>query len=130
MRRFVQLLALVVMILTGSVPGLYLLGPSRPMACCAFMGHKPCPCRSSDRSPGPAAPCGPGLRVPAALLAAPAALAPAGSAHREPAPFPQIRPAGTIARLLAADPGLQARPGPAPPGLDRNPQAWLSLFRI
>lgn len=130
MRRFVQLMVLVVMILAGSVPGLYLLGPSRPLACCASMDPKPCPCRDADRSPGPTAPCGPGMTIPAALLALPGAPSQARPGRREPAPFPRKHPAGILARLRAAGPGLQPRPGPAPPGGSGDLQARLTVFRI
>lgn len=129
-RRFVQLMVLVAMILTGSVPGLHLLGPSRPLACCARMDPKSCPCRDTDRSPGPDAPCGPGLTIPAALLAVPGMPPQARPERREPAPFPRIRPAGMLARLRASSQGLRPRPGAAPPGASGDPQARLTVFRI
>ncbi|MGA2079231.1 MAG: hypothetical protein ABSH53_01250 [Holophaga sp.] len=125
MRRFIQLMALLVMVLAGSLPGLHLLGPSWPAPCCAHMAGQPCPCPS--RAPGPTAPCGLGQTAPA-LLAAPALPAQAEARKAEPSPCPGFVLAS--APRLEGDPAVLARPGPILrlPPLDR--QALLAVFRI
>ena len=127
MRRFLQLMALLVMVLAGSLPGLRLLESSGPMPCCVHMDGQPCPCRAPSRAPGPTAPCGLGLAAPA-VLAAPGLPAQAEARRAEPSPCPGFvlasgpRPDG--------DPAVLARPGATLrlPPLDR--QALLKVFRI
>jgi hypothetical protein len=121
-RRLIQVFALLVVVLAGSLPGLYLLGPARPRPCCADM---PCPCPPPTRVPGPVAPCG--LTVaPVAVAVAPGEQA---GPRTEPSPLPPSWLAPSAARLSLAGPGLLARPGP-PPGRGADHPAWLSVFRI
>jgi len=127
-RRLIQVFALMLAILSGSLPGAYLLGPAPSASCCGSMPTPECPCRPA-RSPGPTAPCGLATTSPAAILAAPCRLAQTRPARPEPSPFPPVCPERTAARLPLDDPSLLARPGPAPgPGPDRH--ALLSVFRI
>ena len=128
MRRFVQLMALVAMILAGSLPGLHLLTPARTPPCCAHMGGQPCPCRMPGRAPGPTAPCGMGLTAPA-LPTVLCRTAQAEGQRAEPSPCPGFVLAP--ARHLEGGPAVLARPGPASlrvPPPDR--QALLAVFRI
>ena len=132
MRRFIQVLTLLVMILAGSLPAAYLGGAPRPGSCCPGMTDTSCPCRMPSRSPGPTAPCGMGQSAPVALLAAPsAAVQTFRTARPEPRPVPPFLPVGTVADLAAGGPSRLARPGPGPawePACRR--QARLSVFRI
>jgi len=127
MRRFIQVFALLLVILAGSLPGLRLLGPAAAGCCgCAGVPEQPCPCRAPARSPGADVPCGLAAAAPAAILAAPCRQAQARPARREPSPCPPP--------LLAAvrqDPPAPARPGSAsPPGPAPDRQSLLSVFRI
>jgi hypothetical protein len=126
-RRLIQVFALLMMILAGSLPGLRLLGPARPESCCANLPA--CPCLPS-RSPAPTAPCGLSVTAPVAVLAAPCRQAQVRPARTEPSPFPTACLA-RFARLPLTEPCGLARPGPTPPPsptLDRP--ALLSVFRI
>jgi len=131
LRRIFQTIAFLVMILTGSLPGLQAALLARADACCATMDADGCPC-SMPRAPGPAAPCGMAAAGPAALLQAPVR-APRGATRarlQEPSPVPPACLAQVPARSLAAAPRAPARPGPAPPFPPGLSQAALSLFRI
>lgn len=129
MRRSIQVLALLLMILAGSLPGLRLLGPAHVEPCCA--DGPQCPCRMPDRSPAPDAPCGLAATAPPALLAAPCRQAQVRPARTEPSPFPPACLARVAARLPLADPSCLARPGPTPPPVpSADRPALLSVFRI
>ena len=129
MRRFVQLMALVVMVLAGSMPGLHLLGPAHPHSCCASMPQ--CPCPMPDRSPAPIAPCGLGANAPVVLPANPSEAAWKRQGSTEPVPFPRALQPRAAALLAASSPRIPARPGPSlPPGSGPGRQAALSVFRI
>lgn len=128
MRRFIKVMALLVMILAGSWPAAYLGGTPGPEPCpCGAPHPDPCPCRPT-RSSGPTAPSGAALAAPVAILAAPCAQARAG--RPEPRPIPAELLARAGAELLEAGPTRLARPGPLllRPGSDL--QASLSVFRI
>lgn len=128
MRRMIQAIALLLAVLSGSLPGLYLLGQARSESCCVTMPE--CPCRP-ERSPGPRVPCAPAANAPAAILAAPCRAAQARAPRREPSPLPQAFLAQAAARFPLADPSVLARPGPcAPPGPCLDRPALLSVFRI
>lgn len=123
-RRMIQVMALLLAILSGSLPGLYLLGQARSESCCATRSDCPCP---PSRTAGPRVPAGMAANAPAASLAAPSHRAQAE--RREPSPLPRTFLAQAAARLALADPSMLARPGPAAsPGPDRH--ALLSVFRI
>jgi hypothetical protein len=131
-RRCIQVFALLLVILSGSLAGLSLAGPAQSPCCgCAPVPAEPCPCRTPARAPGPTAPCGLAATAPAALLAAPCRQAQTRPLRAEPSPCPRILLARAGARLLREDPSVLARPGPTPPpgpALDRP--ALLSVFRI
>jgi len=129
-RRLLQIVALLVVILTGSLPGLRLLAAEQPDACACGMPMGSCPMKQPVRSTG-STPCAPGAPAPLALVAAPgqlAALAPASERRQEPSPFPRI--SVRMARFLAAGPAVLARPGPVPLGSRAPSLAMLSVFRI
>jgi hypothetical protein len=124
----IQVFALMLAILSGSLPGLHLLGPAPSPSCCGKMPMPDCPCRPS-RSSGPNAPCGLATTAPAAILAAPCRQAQTRPVRPEPSPVPPASLERTAARLPLDDPSRLARPGPSPgPGPDRH--ALLSVFRI
>ena len=132
LRRTLHVIALLIAILCGSIPGLRLLGSTRtePCPCCAG------PCRMPERAPaapcGPAAPCHPGATAPvAALAAACSAVQTASRPRTEPSPLPRFLLAAREGRFLDAGPSVLARPGPVPP-FDSGPTrlAKLSLLRI
>jgi len=126
-RRMIQVLALLLVILTGSLPGLRLLGPAQAERCC---GADACPCRMPARTPGSGAPCGAPATAPAALPSAPCQVAQARPARTEPSPVPPAVLA-LACRLALAGPSVLARPGPAaPPGPRPDLQPLLSVFRI
>jgi len=126
-RRMIQVLALLLVILTGSLPGLRLPGTAQAGRCCGADG---CPCRMPSRTPGPNAPCGAPATTPAALPAAPCQVAQARPAQSEPSPVPPAVLA-LACRLTLAGPAVLARPGPAaPPGPRPDLQPLLSVFRI
>jgi hypothetical protein len=128
-RRLVQVFALLLVILTGSLPGLRLLGPAQAEPCGCGMPADTCPMKMPVRSPG-SVPCTPGPVAPASLPAAPqVAQAPAADARREPSPFPQASRV-SAARLLASGPSVLARPGPEPPFQACPTLAQLSVLRI
>jgi len=130
-RRLIQVLALVLVVLSGSLPGLYLLGSTRVEACCAGVPAEPCPCPMPARSSGPIAPCGLAAATPVAQAAAPSRQAQTRPARIEPSPLPLICLAWSAARLPLADPSLLAHPGPTPPpGPCPDRHALLSVFRI
>jgi hypothetical protein len=139
-RRLIQVLTLLVMILAGSWPAAYLDGAPEPGSCCAGMAAgQPCPCRMPGRSSGPTAPCGQSQPAPLAILVAPlAGIQAQRTARPEPQPAPlAIRLLGLRADAdpAAGGPSRLARPGPGwarqradePPG---RRQARLSVFRI
>lgn len=132
MRRFIQVLTLLVMILAGSWPSAYLGGAPRPVSCCGGMTDPDCPCRMPSRSSGPTTPCGVGQSAPVAILAAPCAAAQTvRSARPEPRPVPSALLARTPAGQAKGDPTRLPRPGPwAIMRLGDNRQAKLSVFRI
>jgi hypothetical protein len=132
LRRFIQVLTLLVMVLAGSWPAAYLGGAPRPMSCCGGMTDPDCPCRMPSRSSGPTAPCGMGQSAPVALLAAPGgAVRSVRVARSEPRPVPAGFLAPAPADRAKGDPSLLARPGPwRPAGPDDKRQAKLSVFRI
>ena len=123
MRRLLQVFALLLVILAGSLPGLSLPAPAEPCRCGMPVDACPMkmPVRSSGSAPG-------GLVAPVSLVTAACRLAqaPARDARREASPFPLAAGTGA-ARLLASGPALLARPGPHPPLLT---PARLSVFRI
>ena len=128
MRKLIQVLALLVVILSGSLPGLRLLESAPAERCC---GADACPCRMPARSPGPTAPCGVATTAPAALPAAPREVAQTSPARTEPSPIPAAVLAQLATRMRLADPSVLARPGPAaPPGPRPDRQPLLSVFRI
>ena len=133
LRRIFQTIAFLVMILTGSMPGLQAALLARGDACCASMDADGCPCSMPSRAPGPAAPCGLEAAGPAALIQAPDT-APERAAQarlQEPSPVPPALQAPDPARSPAAAQQAPARPSPAPPFPSRlMTQAALSLFRI
>ena len=130
MRRLMQVVALVLAILSGSLPGLYLLGAGQAEPCCAMVPVGPCPCPPT-RSSGPTAPCGLATAAPIALLAAPCRQAQTRPARTEPSPLPPTWLARGAARPALADPSVLARPGPTPPpGPCPDRHALLSVFRI
>jgi len=124
----VQVFALLLMVLAGSLPGLSLLAPARSETCGCGMPADTCPMKMPSRSPGPA-PCNPATPAPVAALAAPCAVAQAADARREPSPFPQSSYVPAT-RFLAAGPSALARPGPVPPFEPCPTLAQLSVFRI
>jgi hypothetical protein len=127
-RRLIQVFALLLVILAGSLPGLRLLGTATG-GCCASVPGQPCPCRMPARSPGPDVPCGLAATAPAAILAAPCRQAQTRPARREPSPCPPSLLA--VSRPALACPAPLARPGPAlPPGPAPDRQTLLSVFRI
>jgi len=126
-RRLIQVLALALVVLSGSMPGLYLLSASRTDPCCADMPGMPC---CPARSAGPTAPCGLATAAPVAALAAPCRQAQTRPPRTEPSPLPPAFLAPSAARLALADPSLLARPGPPPPGSCPDRHALLSVFRI
>jgi hypothetical protein len=117
-----QVFALLLVVLAGSLPGLGLAGTARTEPCHCGMPAGTCPMRMPVRSPGPA-PCGPA--APVSLVSAPCRLAQAPDARKEPSPFPQAVCVRAV-RLLASGPSRLARPGPARP----LTPAELSVFRI
>jgi hypothetical protein len=117
-RRLIQVFALLLVILSGSLAGLRLPSPAEPCHC--GMPMDTCPMKMPARS----APCGPGLAL-ASLPAALCRLAQAPDVRKEPSPFPPA--VWSAPRLLASGPSVLARPGPVPPLLT---QARLSVFRI
>jgi len=130
LRRIVQTVVLLVMILTGSLPGLQWAAAAAG-SCCATMPRDACPCRTPSGAPGSGAPCW--AAAPAvALVAAPCRAAQAASAprRREPSPLPPACLALAAPRPLAAGPVVLPRPGPAPPLPPDLTQAALSVFRI
>ena len=132
MRRCIQIFALLLAILSGSLAGLRLPGPEpSPCCACAPLPAQPCPCRMPVRAPGPAAPCGLTATAPVAILVAPCRQAQTRPLRREPSPCPQFLLAQTGARMLRTDPSGLARPGPmSPPGPTLDRPVLLSVFRI
>ena len=127
MRRLIQVLAFLVVILSGSLPGVRLLGTSQAERCC---GVDACPCRMPARTPGPDAPCGVATTSPAAFLAAPCEAAQSHLPRTEPSPIPRTVLAQAATGMLLADPSVLARPGPTAPGPSPDWQPLLSVFRI
>jgi hypothetical protein len=123
-RRMIQVFALLMVILTGSLPGAYLLGAAHVEPCCAT--KLDCPCPMPAHSPGPTAP---GLAATApATVTAPCLQAQIRPS--EPSPLPSTL-AWSVARFPLAEPSVLARPGPtAPPGPTQDRHALLSVFRI
>jgi hypothetical protein len=118
MRRFIQLLALVLAVLSGPLAGLRPAGPA-PCPCCADAPARPCPC------PAPTVPGGLACPAPVALLAAPCRQAQARPARLEPSPCP-------VALLAAARPVLagSALASPGPPGRVLDRPTLLRTLRI
>ncbi|MDR3670630.1 MAG: hypothetical protein P4L36_07295 [Holophaga sp.] len=125
MRRLFQVFALLLVILSGSMPGLTLPVAAQPEPCRCGMPMDSCPMKMPVRTgsaPG-------GLAAPVSLVTAASRLAqaPAQDARREASPFPQAACPSSAARLLASGPALLARPGPT---LTPPTPARLSVFRI
>ena len=133
MRRTLQVIALLIAILCGSVPGLRLLGAATAGCRCGAVPMDSCPCRTPSRPSGTTAPCAPGGIAPVAALTSPCSAAQSAvrPARSEPSPVPPALLAAGRGRFLDAGPSLLARPGPVPlfdSGPDRL--AKLSLLRI
>jgi len=131
MRRMLQVFALLLAVLAGSLPGLSLPGPARPEPCRCGMPMDTCPMKMPVRAPSPGNPCNAGATAPGFILAAPVRLAQAPRAElsREPSPFPRATFVSAV-QLLAAGPSVLPRPGPVPPVQPCPSLAMLSVFRI
>jgi hypothetical protein len=133
-RRIFQTLALLVMVLTGSVPGVQLAWAARAHSCCP----EKCLCMPPGQVPTRTnnTPCGPRDAGTVLMVAAPrrAGLVQVRVAARtrvpEPSPVPAEVLALNAARLRGAGPSALPRPGPMPPDLSPPSQEILSTFRI
>ena len=131
MRRLLQVFALMLVILSGSLPGLRLLGSAKAAPCTCGMPMDSCPMKAPERSSGPTAPCTLGAPATGFLYAAPRQAPSATRAERsEPLPWIQAPlPRAATRFLAAAGPAMLARPGP-PFQPCSSRLAKLSVFRI